>query len=193
MLGTRYKFRHYTRHPDLGVSVLAWASDGPGGSILPRTDELIIKGSTLDLEVAESQLWTPNALADEGELDILDVYFDDQAVRSSLWFRLYNDTPAETDTLATLTGEVTGTGYAGIEVVRGTDWGAPALDSGDGKTTSTTKTYTAGGSWTAATQLVLATVASGTAGLFIAWAALSATRTLVNLDELDVSMGVKLA
>lgn len=186
MIGTKYKFRQYRN------GSLIWASDGPDRSE-SYPEGYIAKGSKFDLEVARSQLWTGNALADEGEKDILDVYFDDVAVRSSLWLRLYNDTPAETDTLATLTGEVTGTGYAAIELVRGTDWSDPALDSGDMQTITPTKTYTAGGAWSAATQLVLATVATGTAGLFIAWAALSATRTLASADTLDVTLAVKLA
>jgi hypothetical protein len=191
MIGTQYKFRQYRQGPD-GERYLVWASDGKG-----RSEEIqlgaVRHGSKSDLDIVRSQLWTPNALADEGEIDILDVYFEDQAVRASTFFRLYDDTPLETDTLATLVGEVTGTGYAGIQVDRGTDWSAPALDSGDGQTTSTTKTFTAGGTWTDATQLVLATVASGTAGLHLAWAALSATRTLVLNDTLDVTLAVKLA
>ena len=186
MIGTKYRFRHYR------AGSLIWASDGPGRSEEFQLGE-ILKGSKADLEVMNSQLWTPNALADEGEKDILDVYFDDVAVRSSTWLRLYNDTPVETDTLATLVNEVSGTGYAGIELVRGTDWSDPALDSGDIQTITPTKTFTAGGAWTAATQLALATVASGTSGLFLAWAALSATRTLANADTLDVTLAVKLA
>ena len=186
MIGTKYRFRHYRN------GSLIWASDGPD-----RSEEFpegyIAKGSKFDLEVARSQLWTGNALADEGEGDILDVYFDVQAVRTSLFLRLYNDTPLETDTLATLTGEVTGTGYGAITLTRGTDWSAPALDAGDMQTITPTKTFTAGGAWTAATQLVLATVGTGTAGLHIAWAALSATRTLASADTLDVTLAVKLA
>ena len=184
---TRYKFRHYRPDGD-GVSRLIWASDGPGRS--ESLDGSIVKGSVEDLEVIGSQLWTPNALANEGEVDILDVYFDDQAVRTTLYFRLYNDTPAETDTMGTLSGEVSGTGYLGIAVARGTDWGAPAHDTG---TTSTTKTFTGGaGGWSAATQLVLSTDQSGSTGLFIAWAPLSATRTLAENDTLDVSMTVSM-
>lgn len=192
MIGTRYTFRHYRPDPD-GRPSLIWASDGgrnPGEEFALGE---IPKGSRADLEIARSQLWTPNALADEGEKDILDVYFDDVAVRTTTYFRLYNDTPIETDTLATLVGEVSGTGYDGIAVTRGTDWTDPALDAGDMQTVSTVKVFTAGGAWTAATQLVLATAQNGTAGLHLAWAALSATRTLVLNDTLNVSMSVKQA
>ena len=189
-IGTRYKFRHYRLGPD-GQRYLVWASDEK------KFEEFalgqILHGSRQDLEIQRSQLWTPNALADEGELDFLDVYVEDQAVRASTFFRLYNDTPAETDTLATLVNEVSGTGYTAPTVTRGTDWSAPALDGGDGLSTSVVKTFTAGGTWTAATQLVWATVATGTSGLFLGWVALSATRTLVNTDTLDVTLGVKLS
>lgn len=96
-------------------------------------------------------------------------------------------------TLALLTGEVTGTGYAAVDFVRDTDWTEPTLDAGDMRTASTVKTFTAGGAWTAATYQILATVSSGTAGLLIIYAALAATRTLANGDTLDVSHTVKLA
>lgn len=179
---TAYKFRHWTLDPD-GERVLDWANG------IDLRGDRIVKGSAAELEVIEAQELILNALADEGEIDILDVYFEDQAVRTSTYLRLYNDTPAEADTLATLTGEVSGTGYAGITVTRGTDWSTPAAATG---TTTSTKTFTAGGTWTAATQLVLATVASGTAGLFLAWAALSQSRTLGNGDTLDVTLQITL-
>ena len=192
-IGTKYKFRHYRPGED-GISRLLWASDGPEGSIYARKGEEIVKGSRMDLEVTQDQLWSPNALMDEGEDDMLDVYFGAQAVRANTYFRLFADGAiAETDTLALLTNEVTGTGYAGIAVARGTDWTGPTLDTGDMQVDSVTKSFTAGGAWTAADELVLATVVSGTAGLALAWVALSATRTLTNGDQLDVSLNVKLA
>lgn len=192
MIGTKQKFAHTRLGPD-GRRYLIWASDGGRnqGEEFPVGDVLV--GSRAHLEIVRSQLWSPNALADEGEKDILDVYFDDVAVRTSLFGRLYNDTPVDTDTLATLSGEVSGTGYGSVTFTRGTDWTDPSLDAGDMQTASSTKTYTAGGAWTAATYFVLATVTSGTAGLLIAYNALSATRTLANTDTLDVQIDVKLA
>lgn len=204
MIGTKYKFRHY-RPDGYGRPLLIWASDGPAprspvsrllrrGSIYPRRGEEIVRGSALDRDLIGSQLWTPNSLTDEGEKDILDVYFDDVAVRTTLYFRLYDDpAPLETDTLTTLTGEVTGTGYDGVAVTRNTDWTDPTLDAGDMQTVSSTKSFNAGGTWTSADQLVLSTVQNGTAGLFLAWSDLSTTRTLQNGDQLDVTMTVKLA
>lgn len=188
---TQWKFRHLGVD-EAGRKCLLWASDGPGRSEDFKPGEVLV-GSPAYADIVNGALWTPNALADEGEADILDVYFDTQAVRSNLYGRLYDDTPVETDTLTTLTGEVSGSGYAAVTFARGTDWGAPGLDSGDMQTDSTTKTFTATGTWSSATYIVLATVASGTSGLLIAYVALSATRTLSSGQDLDVSFGVKLA
>jgi hypothetical protein len=184
---TAYKFRHYKRDPKSGLQLLDWASQGPRDSI-DLSGREIFKGSKEDIGITEDQEWTSNALADEGEVDILDVYFDAQAVRTSLYFTLYNDTPVETDGLTDLTGIVTGTGYGSITVTRGTDWGVPTAGGG---TTTVTKTFTAGGAWSAATYLILQTT-TDTSGLLLAYAALSQSRTLANGDTLDVTMTVTL-
>lgn len=184
---TQYKFRHYTKTPD-GRDHLLW-----GSGIGDVAHHGIHRGDQLEVEAILDQLWTPNALADGGEQAILDVFFRAGAA-PTFAFRLYNDTPIDTDTLSTLVGEVSGSGYGGISVARNTtDWPSLALDGGDYKVTSATKTFTATGAWTAATQLVLASVTSGTAGTFYAWAPLSQSRTLGNGDSLDVTMGLKAA
>ena len=189
---TMWKSRHYG-----GDGKLLWASGiNAGDEGNPLASERIYRGSEGELEVirAQDDFLIPNALADEGEKDILDVYFDVQAVRTALYCGLYNATPVDTSTQSSLSAnEVSGTGYARATFTRGTDWGAPALDGGDYMTTSTTKTFTAGGAWTAATYATLETTSSGTAGLLIAYVALSATRTLANTETLDVSFTVKLA
>ena len=180
---TAYKFRHWTKDPETGLDVLDWASH------LDLRGDTIRKGSKAELEVIEAQDWQPNALADEGEVDILDVYFDDQAVRTALYGRLASSAPGEADNLAAI-AEITGTGYAEVTFTRGTDWGAPTAGGG---TTSTQKTFTATGTWTGATHLFIATtVAANDTGLHIANAALSATRTLTNGDTLDVTATVTL-
>lgn len=189
---TRYKFEHTRVAPD-GRRCLIWASDGPRGGEEFALGEIPV-GSPAHLEVRRSQLWTPNNLADEGKLDMLDVYFDTQAVRANTYGRLYNDTPVDTDGLSDLSGEVSGTGYAALTFARGTDWGAPSINgSGNGEVVGVEKTYTAGGAWSAATYFVLATVASGTSGLLVAYAALSTTRTLADTDTLDVTPTVEQA
>ena len=192
MIGTQVKFRHYRSDPD-GRRSLIWAQDGATGYEEFALGE-IIQGSDDDLEIVNSQLWTPNTLVDEGENDMLDIVFNNQAVRASMYFRLYSDGAiAETDTLTSLTNEVTGTSYDGVVVTRDTHWSEPSNDAGDGQTTSTTRTFTAGGTWTDADELVLATVQNGTSGLFYAWVALSTTRQLENTDTLDVTLAIKLA
>lgn len=183
---TSWRFAHWRTGED-GARELVWASGGVGE--LPGLRE----GSPLAVEALLDRLWTPNAWADEGEEDMLDTYFRN-GTAPTFFFSLWNDTPVDTDTLATLLGEVTGTGYARISVARNTtDWPTHALQGGDWRTDSVTKTFTAGGAWTAATQLVLASVSSGTSGLHLGWAALSATRTLASGDSLDTSMRVSLA
>lgn len=183
-MATAYRFAHYRQLG--GETHLVWGS-GIGDVLVPQ-------GSALEAEALADRTWLSNALADEGETDMLAVYFRTQAKRANLYGRLYNDTPVETDTLATLTGEVTGTGYAALTWPV-SDAGFPTLviDAGDAKVTSSTQTYTAGGAWSAATTLVLATAASGTSGLHVASVPLSSTRTLAVADTLDVSIAVTLS
>lgn len=180
---TAYKFRHWKTDPETGLRVLDWASH------LDLNGEQITKGSSKELEVIEAQDWQLNALADEGEVDMLDVYFDTQAVRANLYGRLASSAPGEADNLAAIS-EITGSGYSEVTWARGTDWGAPTAGGG---TTSTLKTFTATGTWTAATHLFIATtIAANDTGLHIAFSALSATRTLANGDTLDVTATVTL-
>ena len=187
---TRYKFRHYRPDED-GQSKMIWASDGPGHS--EERNDGIVKGSIEDSDILRSQLWTPNELANEGEIALLEAYFGTGNGPASLFFRLWATTLVDTSTEATGT-EVTGTGYPGgaaVTLTKDTDWGA--VTAGPGGTTSVTKTFTGGaGGWDAAVDLALCTTGTGTAGLMIAFAALSATRTLLENDTLDVTMQVAL-
>ena len=135
-----------------------------------------------------------NALADEGEEQILDVYLRGATAPSNFYLRLYNDTPAETDTLALLTGEASGNGYAAVTLAAtNVGWPTLALNSGDFMATSATATYTAsGGNIGPVTYVVLATAETGTSGKLVAYAALSQTRTLANGETLDLTYKVKL-
>jgi hypothetical protein len=183
---TQYKFAHW-RSGESGRELL-WAS-GVG-----ELDEALPEASPVTRELLAARSWSPNALADQGEQSMLDVYFRAGSPPASFYLGLWNDTPVDTDTLADLTGEVSGTGYARIAAARNsTDFPTLALASGDYQVTSVTKTFTASGTWSAATAMVLCTAATGTAGLHIAWVMLSATRTLIDGDSLDVSLSVKLS
>lgn len=179
---THYKFRHRN-----AAGELLWASN------LSDADIAGLRYA-LDAEVLAAQSWTENALADEGENDILDVFFRGATAPSSLYFALLSANPSDTTTMATMTELAASNGYGRIAVARNTtDFPTLAPSSGDAQTTTATKTFTASGSWTGATDLALVTTSTGTAGRFIAWAALSATRTLINGDSLQVSMSIKLA
>ena len=186
---TSARFRHYD-----GDGSLLWASGiGPGDHGREFSPGVVMLGGWNDSQLRDVQRFDANALADEGEGDVLDVYFNNQAVRASLFLRLYDDTPIETDTLATIVNEVAESGYGAITVTRDTDWTEPALDAGDMQTVMTQKTFNATGTWDPAVSLVLATVATGTSGLHVAWVVLSSVRNLTNGDSLDVDLTVKLA
>lgn len=178
---TEWKFRHER------AGELIWAS-GLGEMAVP-----VGSREYAEALFEQDQLWIPNALADEGEEYILDAVLRGASLAASHYVGLVAGSPAETTTLATMT-EVTGTGYARIALAKNTtDWPTLALDSGDFQAVSLGKVFTAGGTWTGATNSFLTGAASGTSGDFIAYAPLSATRTLVNGDTLTVTTRVKLA
>ncbi len=186
---TAYKIGHYRTGED-GRKSLIWT---PGQGEIPLGE--VIQGSATDMAVMAEEAWLLNFLVNEGENAILESFFRDNHT-PTFYFGLWNEGAlSETDTIATLTQEVTvGDGYARIAVVRGTtDWGAAAPDAGDEKTTSATKTFSATGTWTQAQMLGLVSPASGTTGTLYAGVALTTARTLVNGDDLNVSMGVKLS
>jgi hypothetical protein len=135
----------------------------------------------------------PNNLADEGEQTFLDCVLRATSCPTTFFLRLYNDTPVETDTLSTLTGEPTTNSYAAQELTRdSTGWPTLALDSGDYQATAAAKTFQAtGGSWGPVTYLVLATTSNST-GKLISYAALSTSRTLAAGESLQVTYKLKL-
>jgi len=181
---TAWKFRHWNA-PETGTNGpkrLQWHSGfGLAGW------EFGEKGP-LSTDAIIAEMWNDsqtllNNLADEGEIDMLAVYFDAQAVRANLYVRGYNDTIVESDTQASSASEVSGTGYAALDYVRNTDW-TPSTNTVVGAE----KTWTAGaGGWTAMTDVTISTTATGTAGKQIAFVALSATRTLADGETLDLT------
>lgn len=142
-----------------------------------------------------SILWeerAANAFADEGEQLILDVFLRGATAPTQFYLRLFNDTPVETDGLASLTGEPSGNGYAASLIERSaTGWPTLALDSGDYQATSSAETFTAsGGSIGPVTYAVIATSSDNT-GKLIAYAALSQSRTLASGESLTVTYKLK--
>ena len=188
---TAHKFRHYRPDPDGQGDVLLWAQSAD--KTMYEADgehDQIFRGSKEELEVINDALWTPNALADEGEVDILDTYFDTAALKTNFYLGLSESTPVEASTLASITEKSIAMGYGRKILARGTTWTAPTHAGG---TTSDTVTYTSTGTWpNPVTDCFLTDVATGTAGVFIAWAVLSASRSLLNLDTLDNDITVTL-
>jgi len=141
-----------------------------------------------------------NILHDEGEKAILSAYFATAlsgygAPPASIYLGLdARTTPAEADTLASLSGEPSGSNYARQALstagtgLSGQDFyinQPAAYYRADSKTVTFTAT---GGNWTAVTRLFLCTVSSGTAGKLICTKDLSASRTLLDGDSLNASM-----
>lgn len=176
-------------------------------SLLGCHDKLTDDGTTghakeqgeFQLVCYDSQGWVKweetahNALADEGEQLFLDVVLRGATAPANTYLRLYNDTPAETDGLADLTGEPSGNGYSAQALTsNATGWPTLALDSGDYMATSAAKTFTAsGGTIGPVTYLVLATSSDNT-GELVSYAALSTTRTLTAGDSLQVTYRLKM-
>lgn len=135
----------------------------------------------------------PNSLADEGEYMFLDVTLRAGSAPGSFYLRLFNDTPVDTDTIGSLTGEPSGNGYTAQTVARNTTgWPTLALDSGDEQATSATQTFTAtGAGWGPVTYCVL-TTSTDSSGKLVSYVALSTPRTLASGESLQVTYKLKL-
>jgi len=147
-----------------------------------------VDGSTIDK-------WTTyNALANEGEINILDSYFRGENVPVTFHLMLVNDTPTITDTLATISGEPSGNGYARQEFTRDiTGWPTLGVDSGHGMITSKLVVFEAiGGSWGPVIYAILTTVPTGTSGPLITFVGLSYSKTLTIGQTLVCRVRVKL-
>jgi hypothetical protein len=136
------------------------------------------RGQVLDPDgsVAHDTGWHLNSLADEGELSILTSYFL-EGTNPDKFLGLLTADPSETDEMADVV-EMSGSGYERIQIASG-DWGAPALSSGDYRTTATEKAFgpATGGPWSIK-HAFLTTALSGTAGLFLLWVPLSGPTTV---------------
>lgn len=176
------------------ITLIALSACGPLHEIVLAAEE----SGVFQLHAYNAQgklIWSEeahNALADEGEQAFLDIYLRGATPPAGFYIRLYNDTPVETDTLADLTGEPSGNGYAAITVERSnTGWPTLALDSGDYLATSKEVTFTAaGGSIGPVTYVALATTSDNT-GKLISYAALSQSRTLATGESLKITYKIK--
>lgn len=152
-----------------------------------RWSPTIGRGAVLDPDgsVAWQGEWVPNALLDEGEENVLNVWLREQADLNK-FIGLVKATPAETDTMAWLAAnEVFApplNGYARQQIAAG-DWSAPSLSSGDMQTSAAQKTFgpATSSAWTSLTGAVLVTAATGQgsgSGKFLLFVGLSGTTTI---------------
>jgi len=134
-----------------------------------------------------------NAIAQEGEESILDVYLRGATAPSGFFVRLFNDTPVKTDSLGDLTGEPSGNGYAAATLERSAvGWPTLALDAGDYQATSKNIVITAsGGTIGPVTHAIIATTSDNT-GILVTYYALSTSRTLQDGDSLTITISEKL-
>ena len=139
----------------------------------------------------------PNALANEGEYVILDTMMRGNTAPTQYYLRLYNTTPVLTSTLSTLSTyePSTANGYnpANPGITRdSTGWPlVPQLVSNHYEITSKTVTITATGTVGPVTYAALSTTSDNT-GKLMAYAALSATRTLASGDSLQMTYKIRL-
>jgi hypothetical protein len=127
----------------------------------------------------------------EGLQFILEVAFsEEQSVPANFYIGLATDTSLAEDAALTDLTEVSGTGYARQTVAsNNTDFTSASTGTNDRKMTTKTVTFTAGGTWTGAKTVFLAT-SSDSSGKLIASAALSETRTLSDGDTLQVAIEI---
>lgn len=137
--------------------------------------------------------WVPNALLDEGEQDLLNVYYLQTSDLSKYLALMKGAAPAETDTLTFLAGGTNGEGQTPAangynrQQILNTDWGAPGLNVGDYQTTAAQKTFgpASGSNWASLTGVTLVTHVtsqSSGSGKLLTYVALSGTTT-VNIGQ----------
>ena len=120
--------------------------------------------------IYDSGFWTPNALTNDGQAHILNVWAREQS-NLNKWLMLLNmatpNEPTKTSTFATITESVTvaTNGYGRVQISP-TDWSSPALSSGDEQISSGQKTFGAFTGNVPVTHVGLASVASTFSGTF---------------------------
>lgn len=185
----------------LPASERLWVAgeDGSGELVpVPRLREghmFVAKGQVVNYDgsIDQETEWSPwmlNALADEGEASMLNVYLK-EAANVSKYLALIDGTttaPAETSTMAYLGGGAgaketqvpAANGYNRQQILN-TDWTDDGLISGDARFSAAEKTFgPASATWTA-NYMALVTAATGQiagSGKFLLYLALSATTTI---------------
>jgi hypothetical protein len=160
--------------------------------------EQIFRGTPEDGElIFDSDFWAPNALTNEGQAHMLNVWAREQA-NLSKYLMLLNmpagGAPTKTTVYAGLTESTTpgSNGYARQQIASG-DWGAPALDSGDQQISAAQKTFGQFSGNVPVSHVGLISASTGT-GTFFLWVstayhtANSSARTFVSGESYLVTL-----
>lgn len=127
--------------------------------VAPRRDKLV-EASLSDLfafemreeifdadgdKIFDSEYYIPNALVNDGQADMLNVWAR-ETTHKEKWLFLLNmaagAAPTKTSALNTITEAITvGSNAYARQRILSSDWGAPALDSGDQQITAAQKTF----------------------------------------------------
>lgn len=146
-------------------------------------------GRSLGLEDEEEV--AHNVLTDEGERNLLDVYFRNQNAPPEFFVGLHSGDLSDTSTLADVV-EPSQSGYARKQLARNTTgWPTLALDAGDYQVEGASVVFTAAATWTPVNRMFLASQSTGAVGAILLEAALSTTRSLVSQDSLTVTPKAK--
>jgi len=138
----------------------------------------------------------PNAVSQEGEEALLESFFraDTSYEPAQFYVRLCNSTPTVISTLSTIANEPSTNGYAPQLVERSTvGFPTKEIDLGAYRIVSKTISFSAvGGNIGPVTNAYLATTSDNT-GKFIAFRALSMTRTILDTDTMTIQFRIKIS
>jgi len=160
--------------------------------------EQIYRGAPEDGElIFDSGFYSPNALTNEGQAHMLNVWAREQSNLNKYLFLLNmpaGGAPVKTNVYADLTEAVSpgSNGYARQQIAAG-DWGAPALDTGDQQIAAAQKTFGtfSGNVPVSHVGLISASTGTGTFFLYVSTAyhtANAASRTFVSGESYLVTL-----
>jgi hypothetical protein len=145
----------------------------------------------------DSDWWQPNAMANEGQAEVLNVVWRGTSPVSK-YLALLNmpsSTPSKTTTMSSMVEATTaGTnGYSRQQLLT-SDWSSPALDSGDEQTQAAQKTFGAFTANVPVSHVCVVSTSTGTSGIFILYVptayftANAAARTYVSGESYLVTL-----
>jgi len=134
-----------------------------------------------------------NALVDQGEMLMLDVFFRNASITNTFYARLARDILEDTDTLTTIQNEPVGNGYSPQPLARSSG-GFPILEKheGDYRVVSSEVSFTASGGDIGPINLLFLATTSDNTGYLIGYMPLSVERLILDGDTMTAKVRVKL-